>query len=560
MPRQALIAAVLVAAVVAVVLISSGGRRRRAAATRSAAIFDNGAFMVNGEEVRVAGATVGTVESVDVTSRARSPRYEDGSRTPVPGKAVIVMKIDDPGFQDFREDASCLIRPQSLIGEKFVDCRRPSRAPRAPSRRPSSKEIPDGEPGEGQLPAAAREQRQGRRPRPDQQHPDACPTRDRFRLILNDLGAGLAARGDDLGEVIDRANPALRETDRVLEILAQQNDQLAQLASDWRRGAASRSRDQRLTSPASSQRRRSPAQATAERGADTRSEPAQVPRDPARVPHDDAQAAEASPTPATPLFYRRSTGRRRPDQGDPQPDPVLAGLDRALKSLGDAGEACRPEARAPPTRSSSKARESGPVRRRADEPAREFLRQHFDEDQGLRRTWWTSIYNATASINGFDKYGHFVRSLVSCSRTASNTDRAEARLQGQLPANEGGASANDSDGPTSRPEAAEPSERHAGSTLAAEQLCLRPAPRRPNRRLTLGEAKLSDHAPRPNAIREAGDGQPKRAPAGAAPPTRRRRRARSSTTSWGRHEGARREYRQPREPARSWSARSPCWS
>ena len=32
------------------------------------------------------------------------------------------MQIDDPGFQDFREDASCLIRPQSLLGEKFVEC------------------------------------------------------------------------------------------------------------------------------------------------------------------------------------------------------------------------------------------------------------------------------------------------------------------------------------------------------------------------------------------------------------------------------------------------------
>ena len=40
------------------------------------------------------------------------------------------MKIDDPGFQDFRSDASCLIRPQSLIGEKFVDCR--PTLPRAP--------------------------------------------------------------------------------------------------------------------------------------------------------------------------------------------------------------------------------------------------------------------------------------------------------------------------------------------------------------------------------------------------------------------------------------------
>ena len=59
------------------------------------------------------------------------------------------MRIDDPAFQDFREDASCLIRPQSLIGEKFVECE-PTQ-PRAASSEPPPplEQIPDGEPGEG---------------------------------------------------------------------------------------------------------------------------------------------------------------------------------------------------------------------------------------------------------------------------------------------------------------------------------------------------------------------------------------------------------------------------
>ena len=42
------------------------------------------------------------------------------------------------------------------------------------------------------------------------------PYADRFRLILNDLGAGLAARGKDLEAIVKRADPALRQTDRVL--------------------------------------------------------------------------------------------------------------------------------------------------------------------------------------------------------------------------------------------------------------------------------------------------------------------------------------------------------
>ncbi len=58
------------------------------------------------------------------------------------------------------------------------------------------------------------------------------PYRERFSIILNDLGAGLAARGDELGDVIERANPALRETDKILAVLASQDKTLARLARD----------------------------------------------------------------------------------------------------------------------------------------------------------------------------------------------------------------------------------------------------------------------------------------------------------------------------------------
>jgi ABC-type transporter Mla subunit MlaD len=85
------------------------------------AVFDNGSFVVPGEEVRVAGATVGTVESVDVSSDDEIVSDEGGPHA-VPGKAVVVMKIENSGFKDFRNDASCTIRPQSLIGEKYIDC------------------------------------------------------------------------------------------------------------------------------------------------------------------------------------------------------------------------------------------------------------------------------------------------------------------------------------------------------------------------------------------------------------------------------------------------------
>ena len=129
-------------------LISSGGGSSDGYVVR--AIFDNGGFMVKGEQVRVAGANVGEIESVGVTLPGEVDSYEGGKEQAIAGKAVIVMKITDPGFQDFRSDASCQIRPQSLIGEKFVDCR--PTLPRAPGATPAPplKEIPDGQPGAGQ--------------------------------------------------------------------------------------------------------------------------------------------------------------------------------------------------------------------------------------------------------------------------------------------------------------------------------------------------------------------------------------------------------------------------
>ena len=131
------------------------------------AIFDNGGFLVPGEEVRVAGATVGSVSSVDVTLPDEAV-HRDG--TPDPGKAVVVMKIDETGFQDFRQDADCLIRPQSLLGEKYVDCQ--PTMPRAPGSEPPPplEEVPDGEPGRRAALPAAGEHQQGSRHRPDQQH------------------------------------------------------------------------------------------------------------------------------------------------------------------------------------------------------------------------------------------------------------------------------------------------------------------------------------------------------------------------------------------------------
>src|SRR5947209_8603383 len=71
------------------------------------AIFDDAGNIIAGEDVKIDGVKVGTVGSVTPTAQA---------------KAAVVLNINNPGFKDFRADASCTIRPQALIGEKFVDC------------------------------------------------------------------------------------------------------------------------------------------------------------------------------------------------------------------------------------------------------------------------------------------------------------------------------------------------------------------------------------------------------------------------------------------------------
>ena len=99
------VAAVLLVAALVALLVVSG---QEDDAYRVRAIFDNAGFVIPGEDVKVAGVKVGQVDDVEVT-----PDF----------KAAVVLRIDDPGYQDFRTDASCIARPQSLIGEKFVECK-----------------------------------------------------------------------------------------------------------------------------------------------------------------------------------------------------------------------------------------------------------------------------------------------------------------------------------------------------------------------------------------------------------------------------------------------------
>jgi len=173
------------------------------------AIFDNASTLVPGEDVKVAGVPVGVISDLDITPDK---------------KAAVTLRIDDKGFTPWKTDAKCHIGAQGLIGEKFVDCE-----PGSSSAEPLAK-IREGD-GEGErlLPVEGTSSPVDLDLLNDIMR---LPYRQRFAILLSEFGTGLAGRGEELNEVIHRANPALRETDEVLKILADQNRTLARLARD----------------------------------------------------------------------------------------------------------------------------------------------------------------------------------------------------------------------------------------------------------------------------------------------------------------------------------------
>ncbi len=207
--------AVCIAALLLIVILATSAGGSNGGYTVRA-IFDDAANLIPGENVKIAGVKVGTVGSVEPTPQA---------------KAAVVMDVETPGFQDFRADASCTIRPQALIGEKYVDCVPTQPRVEGTPLPPPLQKIPSGHEGEGEylLPV-----QNNHSPVDVDLLGDISrlPERQRFTLILNELGAGLAGRGSDLREVIIRANPALQELDKVLGILASENHELAKLAVD----------------------------------------------------------------------------------------------------------------------------------------------------------------------------------------------------------------------------------------------------------------------------------------------------------------------------------------
>jgi phospholipid/cholesterol/gamma-HCH transport system substrate-binding protein len=359
------------------------------------AIFDNASTIVPGEDVKVAGVPVGIVSDMDVT----------GDK-----KAAVTLQINDEKFTPFKDDAKCIIRLQGLIGERFVECEPGS----ASSRQLATIRHGDGK-GERLLPVD-----QTSAPVDIDLINDIMrlPYRQRLAILLSELGVGLAGRGQDLNEVIHRANPALKETDDVLAILAEQNKTLVRLARDSDEALAPLAREREHFANFI-QVANETGEATAERSGDQRRALELLPET-LRKLRGLMVDLEGLADQGTPLLT--DVNRSAPDLGRLiKAQGTLADASReSFPSLGDALDVGRPsliQARPLIQDLSKLGTEIGPTAKNLDE-----LTKSLDETEGIQRIN-DFLYYVTLSINGYDALGHYLRAgLIAnrCSEYASD--------------------------------------------------------------------------------------------------------------------------------------------
>jgi virulence factor Mce-like protein len=195
--------AVVLAAAAAALAIGAGGDGDDGGAKTYELLFDNAFGLTEGGDFKVAGVRAGQTSEFKVTKVDGRPL------------ALVTAEVTEPGLADLRRDARCEIRPQSLIGEYFVDCQPGT----------SDDRLPDG----GRLPV---EQTSSTIAIDLVANIMRRPFRDRFRLIVGELGAGLAGRPGDLQNVLRRAHPALRETSETLRILGRQRRTIQKFIGD----------------------------------------------------------------------------------------------------------------------------------------------------------------------------------------------------------------------------------------------------------------------------------------------------------------------------------------
>jgi virulence factor Mce-like protein len=195
--RRALLLLGAISAAVALLIVGVV-RPGTSSGYRIDAIFDTAQGMVAGQDVKIAGAKVGTVLAVHLTPNL---------------KARMELQIDRR-FAPFHADASCRILPEGLISENYVECD-PGIAPTALGA------------GPGGLPTVPVSHTTEPVTLQQLLNIFTYPTGVRLQLMLNELGIATAGEGENINAILRRANPALAQAQRVLSIIDAQRQQVA---------------------------------------------------------------------------------------------------------------------------------------------------------------------------------------------------------------------------------------------------------------------------------------------------------------------------------------------
>jgi ABC-type transporter Mla subunit MlaD len=407
----ALSAAVFAGSVATGAALGAGGGDDGNGTYRVRAIFDNASFVIAGEDVKVSGVNVGTIDSLDVDAHHR---------------AVVVLKIDDPAFRPFRTDARCSVRLQSLIGEQYVQCEptQPRGGDRAPA--PELPTIKDGEPGAGQhlLPVARTQSPVG---------VDLLngimrvPEQQRLPLIINELGAGLSGNGEELQAALRRASPALQQADELVAVLARQNATLGKLVVD----------SDKVLGPLAAHRKDlggfiknagEAGAATARQGDALEENLAKFPAFLRELgPAADRLGELADQT--TPAIHALAAQAPAFNEATARLGPLTQQARPAVKTLGkvaDQGRATFPKIDAVV----SQLNELGiPVEPLAANLGK--LSTSFDDTGGIE-SLMRFIYFYTGAVNGEDSSGHYTRAglgFTSCVQRTPDTDPSTASCQ-----------------------------------------------------------------------------------------------------------------------------------
>ncbi len=364
---------------------------------RVRAIFNNAAFVIPGMDVKIAGVRVGAIESLDLTDDH---------------KAAVVLNIENANYHDFRENAFCRIRPQSLIGERYVDCRPEEPLPAGITQPPLLAPIASGTgKGEYLLPS----NRTATSVDIDLiNNVMRLPFRQRFTIILNEFGTALAGNGAELNAALKVTDPALKEFGDVLGILARQNKELGALAENGSKV---------VTSLASERTRISgfinssgyTAEATAEESASFSENLQKFPGflEQLRPTMNDLASFSRSATPVFTDLNRAADSINTFTLGAPAFNE--AGIP-ALISLGDSSEVIGPDL----VTSLPLVKKLGILGTNAEPAVTDLasLLQSFKKTGGIDDLM-TLIYNTAGSVNGYDQYGHYVRGLLTTTTCQS---------------------------------------------------------------------------------------------------------------------------------------------